>query len=304
MSDSEFPAIIEGDGNLAAFLLANKIAVDAALADAGALLFRGFAVPDAQAFDAAVQGYGENGFTYLESLSNAVRMNVTERVFTANEAPPTTEIHLHHEMAQTPIYPSKLFFYCEIPPGKGGATPVCRSDWLAERLKAEDEALYAEFATKGVRYTHVMPGAEDATSGQGRSWRSTLGVDDRTAAEARLTKLNYTWEWQDDDALKVTTRVLSALRTLDDGRAVFFNQLIAAFRGWSDSRNTADKSVTFGDGSPITVDDMAGVVALSEELTRDIAWQAGDVALIDNFLAMHGRRPFEGKRRVLASLIA
>ena len=28
----------------------------------------------------------------------------------------------------------------------------------------------------------------------------------------------------------------------------------------------------------------------------------GDVALVDNVVAMHGRRPFEGKRRVLASL--
>jgi hypothetical protein len=30
----------------------------------------------------------------------------------------------------------------------------------------------------------------------------------------------------------------------------------------------------------------------------------GDVALVDNFLAMHGRRPFSGTRKVLASLIA
>ncbi|MEL7517687.1 MAG: TauD/TfdA family dioxygenase, partial [Pseudomonadota bacterium] len=34
------------------------------------------------------------------------------------------------------------------------------------------------------------------------------------------------------------------------------------------------------------------------------AWQPGDVALVDNFTVMHGRRPFEGKRRVLASLVA
>ena len=45
-------------------------------------------------------------------------------------------------------------------------------------------------------------------------------------------------------------------------------------------------------------------VLLADEFTQDLAWQAGDVALIDNFTVMHGRRPFEGKRRVLASLIA
>ncbi|MEP1606558.1 MAG: hypothetical protein ABJJ48_09615, partial [Marinomonas sp.] len=81
----EFPAIIPGNGDLSAFLAANKGAVDEALDDAGALLFRGFDVPDALAFDAVVGGYGEDGFTYAESLSNAVRVNVTPRVFTANE---------------------------------------------------------------------------------------------------------------------------------------------------------------------------------------------------------------------------
>ena len=301
---SDFPAIIEGGGDLAQFLSTNKSAVDAALADAGTLLFRGFDVPDAQAFDAAVRGYGEPGFTYEESLSNAVRVNVTERVFTANEAPPTTEIHLHHEMAQTPLYPSKLFFYCEIAPETGGATPVCRSDWLLERITRQHPEIVARFAEHGVRYTNVMPGDDDAASGQGRSWRSTLGVKDRAGAERRLSDLGYEWDWREDDSLRATTPVLPAIRELPDGRKTFFNQLIAAFRGWSDERNEADKSVVFGDGSPITQDDMAPAIAAAEELTRDVAWQAGDVALVDNYLAMHGRRPFEGKRRVLASLIS
>jgi alpha-ketoglutarate-dependent taurine dioxygenase len=41
-----------------------------------------------------------------------------------------------------------------------------------------------------------------------------------------------------------------------------------------------------------------------EEITFDVPWQTGDIALVDNFLVMHGRRPFQGKRRVLASLFA
>lgn len=301
---TDFPAIITGGGDLAAFLSANKAAVDAALDDAGALLLRGFDVPDPLAFDAAVGGYGEPGFTYEDSLSNAVRTNVTPRVFTANEAPPTTEIFLHHEMAQTPLYPAKLFFYCEIAPEEGGATPLCRSDWVLERLQSDAPEFVAKVEEHGVRYTNVMPGSDDAGSGQGRSWRSTLSVADRAEAEARLAELGYDWEWQDDDSLRATTPVLDAIRTLPDGRKTFFNQLIAAFRGWADSRNDPNRSITFGDGSPITAEDMAPAIAIADELTADCQWQPGDVALVDNFLVMHGRRPFEGKRRVLASLIA
>ena len=301
---TDFPALITGGGDLAAFLRSNKAAVDAALDDAGALLFRGFDVPDPHAFDAAIEAYGEPGFTYEDSLSNAVRTNVTPRVFTANEAPPTTEIFLHHEMAQTPLYPSKLFFYCEIAEMTGGATPLCRSDLVLDQLTEQSPHFVARLEAEGVRYTNVMPGDDDAGSGQGRSWRSTLSATNRGAAEARLKDLGYSWEWREDGSLRVTTPALPAIRNLGEGRRSFFNQLIAAFRGWSDSRNTADKSITYGEGESITAEDMAPAIAIADELTVNCEWQAGDVALVDNFTVMHGRRPFEGKRRVLASLVA
>ena len=303
-SKQEFPCVIRGAGDLAAFLSGNKPVIDAALAEAGALLFRDFDVPDPHAFDAVVESYGEPGFTYEDSLSNAVRTNVTPRVFTANEAPPTTEIFLHHEMAQTPLYPSKLFFYCEIAADRGGATPICRSDWVLARLSDVAPGFVSLLETVGVRYTNVMPGDDDAGSGQGRSWRSTLSVADREGAEARLAELSYDWQWLDDGSLRATTPALPAVRMLPDGRKSFFNQLIAAFRGWSDSRNDPNRAITFGDGTAITGNDMEPAIAIADDLTHDVAWQAGDVALIDNFTVMHGRRPYAGKRRVLASLVA
>jgi alpha-ketoglutarate-dependent taurine dioxygenase len=44
--------------------------------------------------------------------------------------------------------------------------------------------------------------------------------------------------------------------------------------------------------------------AIAAELSFDVPWQAGDVALVDNFVVMHGRRTYRGTRKVLASLIA
>lgn len=299
----DFPAIVESSGDLPAYLDSRKAEVDQLLKDAGAVLFRGFDVVSPEDFDAVVEAYGDDNFAYKESLSNAVRINVTPRVFTANEAPPETSIYLHHEMAQTPIYPSKLFFYCQIAAEKGGATPLCRSDILLEQLAKENPDLVQAFADKGVRYSSVMPLENDAGSGQGRSWRSTLNCEDKDGAEARLQALGYEWKWGEDKSLRATTPVLSAIRSVDDGPRVFFNQLIAAYRGWSDSRNDASKSICFGDGTAITPDHMANAIRIADELSFDLQWQAGDVVLIDNFTVMHGRRPFEGTRRVLASLV-
>ena len=270
----------------------------------GAVLVRGLPLAKPEEFDAVVSALGYPNFSYADSLSNAYRINHTPRVFSANEAPAEVTIFLHHEMAQTPFYPSKLIFFCQVAAEEGGATPVCRSDILWERLKAEHGMFAADCETKGLRYTNVMPVEADTESGMGRSWQSTLSVDSRKAAEVRLAKLGYTWEWQANGDLSVTTPVLPAVRRLTNGRSSFFNQLIAAFKGWKDTRNDPARAIHFGDGSPLTPVDVAAASAIADELTFDIPWQPGDIALVDNFVAMHGRRTFKGTRKVLASLLA
>lgn len=274
------------------------------LSQYGAIVLRGFGIADSAQFDRLIRAFDWPNFTYAESLSNAVRRNRTERVFTANEAPSTVSIYLHHEMAQTPLYPSRLLFFCQQAAESGGATPICRSDLLLSRLRHSCPDFVDACEALGVRYSQTMPAQEDLNSGQGRSWRSTLSVTDRQQAEQRLQKLGYRWDWQCDDGLRVTTPVLPAVRTLPSGATVFFNQLIAAYRGWQDARNQADKSICLGDGSAIDGNAMGTAIALADELTFDIDWQTGDVALLDNFLVMHGRRTFSGERRVLASLVA
>ena len=113
-------------------------------------------------------------------------MNRTPRVFTANEAPPSVQIFFHHEMAQTPFFPTKLFFFCEQPAETGGATPLCRSDVLWERLAAECPQFARDVEAKGLRYSKVLAGETDLQSGLGRSWQSFLKTTTIEGAEARL----------------------------------------------------------------------------------------------------------------------
>ena len=301
----DFPQIIRAERQtLPDFIKSHKRGLTHQVESIGAVLFRGFGVDTAEKLDEVVTAYGEPGFTYEKSLSNAVRVNLTPRVFTANEAPPDVSIFLHHEMAQTPLYPSKLFFGCLLAPGTGGATPICRSDWVLDRLKKEQPELVKAFRDKGVTYTNVMPAEPDPESGQGRSWKDTLSAQTKKAAEVRLNELGYSWEWQEGGALKATTPRLEAIRKIGEGEETFFNQLIAAFRGWEDARNDPSKSVRHGDGSAIDVEALNRAIEIADELTYDLNWEAGDVVLIDNFRVMHGRRPYTGKRKVVASLVA
>ena len=169
---------------------------------------------------------------------------------------------------------------------------------------AESPEFAQNCEAKGLLYRNVMPPEDDAGSGMGRSWQSTFSVDTRGEAEAAMATLGYRFEWLEDGCLKATTPKLQAVRDLGDGRKSFFNQLIAAFKGWKDTRNDPAKAITFGDGSPIDPSDINRAAELAEEITFDVPWQTGDVALVDNYVTMHGRRTFSGKRKVLASLVA
>lgn len=268
----------------------------------GAVLLRGLPVKNAEEFDAIVTALQLENFPYQKSLSNAVRINRTERVFSANEAPSEVRIFFHHEMAQTPLFPKWIMFSCEVVPLEGGATPLCRSDVLYQRLAEECPEFIKKCEQHGLKYSNVMPSDDDAVSGMGRSWASTLGVTSQAAAEARLAELNYSWEWQENGCLRATTPTLPAIKELSPGRRAFFNQLIAAYCGWQDERNDPSKAIRHGDDSILDAVAVHRATEIAEELTFDMNWQLGDVVLIDNTAVMHARKPFVGERKVIASL--
>ena len=310
-ADGVFPSVVLNTGIASTikqcndWLADNQSTIEHELARSGAVLFRGFPIVEAQDFDAFSAAFGYSTFTYKESLSNAVRINYTERVFTANEAPKDMEIFLHHEMAQTPHSPSKLFFFCHSPAETGGATPICRSDHLFEAINIRKPELAKQFIDKGVRYTTHMPAENNSDSGQGRSWKDTLSVDSIKAGEAKLTELGYDWLWLQDGSLKATSPILPAVIN-NNGHLVFYNQLIAAFMGWKGVRENPSLALQFGDGHAILADDLLDIANWAEEFTFDLQWQAGDIVLIDNRRSMHGRRPYSGdkKRLVLVALAA
>ncbi|MCS1410693.1 MAG: hypothetical protein M2R45_03888 [Verrucomicrobia subdivision 3 bacterium] len=148
-----------------------------------------------------------------------------------------------------------------------------------------------------------MPPENDRSSGIRRSGQSTLCSDSDASAEGRLRELRYAWERLADDCLRIATPMLPVIRRLRSGRETFFNQLIAAVKGWKDTRNDFSKAITFGGGSVLDHGAVLRSAGLADVLSFDVAWQQGDVAW-GNFSTMHGRRSFFGTRKVLASLVA
>ena len=268
----------------------------------GAILFRGFGFETPEDFEAMLDAAEFENMPYIGGA--APRTQVTQgRVLTANESPPSEPIPFHHEMAQVPNPPAYVFFYCDVAPPVGGETAIV----LSKRVYTRFRDIAPDFADRvereGVRYIRIMPPQDDTSSAIGRSWRSTFQTEDATEAERRMEAIGTTWEWLDSGDLRTETTTVPAVRVDErSGAKTFFNSMVAAYTGWIDSRNDPRRAVICGDGTAVDGEALeATAVAMTEESVA-FRWEAGDMLWLDNRLVMHARRPYEGPRRILASI--
>ena len=268
----------------------------------GAILLRDFPFSCPNDFEHFLDVSGFPRMPYVGGA--APRSKVTKgRVLTSNESPPSEPIPFHHEMAQVPNPPAYIFFYCDLPCDIGGETAIAHSNHIYQKF----QVVGGEFAKKvektGVRYIRIMPEEDDSTSAIGRSWKSTFIAKTKEEAEMKMKELGTTWQWLSDGNVRTETTTIPAIRTDErTGLKTFFNSMVAAYTGWVDSRNDPTKSVCCGDGSAVDGNVLTKMATILNEEAAIIPWQKGDVLLIDNKLVLHSRRPFEGPRKILASI--
>ena len=268
----------------------------------GALLFRGLPLRGASDFEAALDAAEFENMPYVGGA--APREQVTRgRILTANESPPDQPIPFHHEMAQVPNPPAYVFFYCDVAPTQGGATPIVHSHRVYERFRAIDPEFCAHIEAVGARYVRVMPDIDDSSSPIGRSWRSTFLTDDPIEAEARMRAIGTTWTWLDGGVLHTETSTVPAIRIEPrSGKPTFFNSRVAAYTGWIDARNDPKGAVKCGDGTPVNGETLLKTAEAMREEAVAFKWEEGDMLWLDNSLVLHSRQPFIGPRRILASI--
>ncbi|ETX10831.1 SyrP [Marinomonas ushuaiensis DSM 15871] len=292
----------ENESNFLQWVEKNKTELQGLLIKHGAVLFRGFPVGTSDLFEQMLDHTDYKNMPYVGGA--APRTQVTaSRIVTANESPATETIPFHHEMAQVPTPPGYIFFYCDIASPVGGATSILHSGEICEKFFDLNPSFAKKVEEQGVRYIRVMPEETDTSSAIGRSWKETFNVKTREEAEERMKDAGMRWEWLEDGDLKTETSILEAIRYDEETKQkVFFNSMVAVYSGWNDSRNEGKKAVATADGEPM---DDATMNALIEEMNKscvNFKWQAGDVLWINNHTTLHARQPFEGDRRILASI--
>ncbi|EXF80806.1 hypothetical protein CFIO01_01177 [Colletotrichum fioriniae PJ7] len=181
----------------------------------------------------------------------------------------------------------------------GGATPITSAIYIAHELSRLNPQFLSNLLNKGVKYVYRYT-TKPLVSNTGTSVRGAYGQevrdeDDEATArskiEAEVRRHSNRFEWHDDGSLSVT-HIVPAVRIHDPtGATVFFGNVTSA---WGRSRHHGatrppfrgdDGSYhpppTYGDDTPIDVEDLDLLLKLAEKGAVDVEWQKGDLVLLD-----------------------
>lgn len=302
---SGFGVVIEpavADLNLAAWIASSREFIDAMLLEHAAILLRNFSVRSPADFRAVAAAASPDLLDYSERA--AARREVSPNVFTSTEYPADSTIPLHHEMSYSHNWPSKIFFYCSIPPAMGGRTPIADDRRIFGLIPG---AIKEHFMRHGVLYVRNYGEGVDL------HWQEAFQTRDRAVVEAYCRSSGAEFTWLDDDRLR-TRQVRQAVVAHPKSNAtVWFNHahlfhhsslppnvaqaLLSTYR-----EDELPRNVFYGDGSPIESGVLDAIREIYEREAVRFDWQQGDVLLLDNFSVSHGRETFTAPREILVAM--
>jgi alpha-ketoglutarate-dependent taurine dioxygenase len=281
---------------------ANREWVESRLHAHGALLFRDFEGHSVARFEEFGRAVCGELLEYRERSSP--RHSVRGNVYTSTDYPAEHDIFLHNENSYQYRWPMKLLFYCAEAAPAGGETPIADCRKVFARI---DPRVAARFRELGWMYVRNFG------DGFGLPWQTVFRTGDRAAVEEHCRAVGIRVEWKEGDRLRTRAVRPAVSRHPRTGETVWFNHatffhvstleegvrraLLSDFPAEDLPTNTF-----YGDGSPIEDAVLEHLREAYRSETVALPWRVGDIMLVDNMLAAHGRRPYAGPRRTLVAM--
>lgn len=285
----------------------------------GAVLLRGLRAVDSPAsFAAVLDVIGPHGMDYVGG--SAPRSQVHGRVTTGSELPGNYSLALHQEMAYQAQRPDALVLCCLQPAAAEGETTLADARQVTSRI---DPQVLARFDAKGIAVHRALP-REQVPQRLPRPWPAVFGTEDPEQVERLATERGWGLRWGRNGVLHLEQELLPALRAhARTGQRVWANQLHyhmpQCMIRWAirDGRQEdaahlrdqlRDQPEVFdhcehGDGTRVEPEAAEHVWDVLVGAEVPLRWQPHDVLLVDNVLAMHGRRRYRGERRLFVGLV-
>ncbi|CAK9024405.1 unnamed protein product [Durusdinium trenchii] len=238
------------------------------------------------------------------------REGIIENVFEVG-APNDAWLHYHHEMAYNQ-HSMKNLAFCSIK-----ATPGKGDTYLSENMSVTDSLMQTDLGRKlrdkGVCYIRCLTDRE-AYEGMGwqqgasvyNHWQLSFGVETPEEAERVARECGLDVEWCEDPLKPESKRYMKTKLTISAfeycpsvGRNVLYSS-IADHNMWFDTwKGVHDVppakrplQMTFGDGTPFTLEELQQWVSLYDEGGIRVQWETGDIVAFCNYRYAHGRPAF------------
>lgn len=301
----DLPLLIEpweGRLDLRSWLEGNADHVRDLLIRNGGILFRGFRVGSVEEFESCVRTLSPEALEY--TYRSTPRTEVAGRIYSSTEYPSDQHIPMHNEMSYTRKWPMKIWFHCIVAAESGGETPIADSRKVFQRI---DPAIRDKFAAKNVAYVRNYGGEMDLP------WQEVFQTRDPREVEDFCRGAGIELEWKSETTLRTRQVAQAVARHPITEDMVWFNQAhlfhVSAldpvmqeilYREYGETG--LPRNSYYGDGSPIEAEALEQIREAYRQESIDIPWRVGDVLLLDNMLVAHGRRPFNGARKVVVGM--
>jgi len=267
-----------------------------------AVLLRGFSVPDMADFEECVEKICGGALEYRFRASP--RTEVGRHVYTSTDYPADEFIFPHNEHSFSPICPRYLVLWCQTPPGEGGETPVGDNREITRRI---DAAVKERFLRRGILYVR------NYGAGFGLPWPVVFQTHDRGEVERYCSTVGIECLWKSNDELRTRQTGPAMIHHPATGEEVWFNHATFHHVTTLPSKLSAALLAEFGEADLPTMTYYGDGTSIEAEVLENLrevylgslhsfGWQTNDVLLVDNILAVHGRNPYSGFRRICLAM--
>lgn len=251
----------------------------------GVMLLRGFGA-DVDGFVAFTEKLG-SGFLVHHNIGNRDYVNGDQSLATVNKD--CHAIDFHTEMASSPIKPDMLWLHCVAPARRRGRIGFVDGHKVLSDLSGRTRA---RLEAHGFRYRY-----RDLPAALWRPvWGRAVGVlEQERGAMLRQLALHGA-------AVGVTGVTLNDRDELgfDYVSAPIYTAPLSGLQVFAGGLLDNPGGTLMGDGSPVERSICIDVTQASYQNAVWIAWQAGDIVVVDNTRVMHAREAFDDSaRRVL-----
>jgi alpha-ketoglutarate-dependent taurine dioxygenase len=268
----------------------------------GGILFRNSNIKNIDGFQKFIASISSELLDY--TYRSTPRSQVDGKIYTSTEYPANQSIPQHHEMAYSRNWPGKIWFFCVTASETGGETPIADARRVFARIP---QKIKEKFIAKKVMYVRNYGDGLDLT------WENVFQTNNQDQVEQICRQRGIEWEWKGNNRL-TTKQICQATTTHPQtGDVVWFNQahlfhisnlpsqvqelLLEGFGEEGLPRNSY-----YGDGSPIEASFLQEIREIYDQEMVMFSWQPGDILMLDNMLASHGRKPFTGSRKVVVGM--